>query len=125
MNVFFATTFSAFAQDYKHPHLDASGQVVDSVGTKLGWITKEGVIYNAKGEKIGAIEQQELVNYKGHRLGVIGKDVTFKDNDGKVVFYIDATSKANSAKYSIHKEKLLPPSMKITRLKHVQFIVCA
>jgi len=98
LNVFLVTTFSAFAQDYKHPHLDGSGQVVDSVGIKLGWITTEGLIYNAKGEKMGAIEQQELVDYKGHRLGVIGKDGTFKDNDGRVLFYIDATSKGERCK---------------------------
>ncbi len=31
-------------ENYKHPHLNSSGQVLDSTGTKLGWI-KEGVIY--------------------------------------------------------------------------------
>ncbi|MEI9921069.1 MAG: 5-fold beta-flower protein [Bacteroidota bacterium] len=90
---------SSFAQnDYKHPYLNGTGNVVDSTGTKLGWITKEGVIYDAKGEKVGTIVKQELFDYKGHRLGTMGKDGKFKDNEGKTVFYIDATSKGEHCK---------------------------
>jgi hypothetical protein len=90
---------TAVAQDnYKHPYLNGSGQVVDSTGTKLGWITKEGAIYNAKGEKVGAIVKQDLFDYKGHRLGSIAKDGTFKNNEGAVLFYIDATSKGERCK---------------------------
>ena len=86
------------AQDnYKHPHLNASGQVLDSTGTKLGWI-KEGIIYNAKGEKVGKIEKQELLDYKGHKLGRIGKDGTFYDEKGVVVFTIEPGSKGEKCK---------------------------
>jgi len=99
LNVVVFATFSAFAQDnYKHPYLNGSGQVVDSTGMKLGWITKEGVIYNAKGEKVGAIVKQDLFDYKGHRLGSADKDGTFKNNEGTVLFYIDATSKGERCK---------------------------
>lgn len=84
-------------ENYKHPHLNSSGQVMDSTGTKLGWI-KEGVIYNSKGEKVGKIEKEELFDYKGHKLGKIGKDGTFYDPAGTVVFTVEANSKGEKCK---------------------------
>lgn len=89
---------SVFAQEnYKHPHLNASGHVLDSTGTKLGWI-KDGIIYDAKGEKVGKIEKEELFDYKSHRLGKIGKDGTFYDEKGVIVFTIEANSKGEKCK---------------------------
>jgi len=88
-----------FAQDnYKHPQLNSSGHVLDSTGTKLGWISKKGTIYNAKGEKVGSIVKQELLDSKGHRLGTIGSDGTFKNNEGVMVFYVESTSKGEQCK---------------------------
>ncbi len=88
----------AYAQDnYKHPHLNSSGQVLDSTGTKLGWV-KEGIIYNTNGEKIGKIEKQEISDYKGHKLGTIGKDGTFYDPKGTIVFTIEPGSKGEKCK---------------------------
>lgn len=94
----FVSIITARAQEnYKHPHLNSSGHVLDSAGTKLGWI-KDGVIYNAKGEKVGKIERQELVDYKGHKLGNVGKDGTFYNEKGEVVFTIDSNSKGEACK---------------------------
>lgn len=84
--------------NYKHPYLNASGHGLDSTGNKLGWITKEGVIYNANGEKVGTIEKQILTDYKGHKLGTIGKDGSFRDADDKLVFTIESTSKGEKCK---------------------------
>jgi hypothetical protein len=99
LNVVVFAGFASFAQDnYKHPYLNGSGHVADSTGTKLGWITKEGVIYDASGEKVGAIVKQELFDYKGHRLGSTAKDGTFKNNEGTVLFYVDVTSKGERCK---------------------------
>jgi hypothetical protein len=87
------------AQDnYKHPQLNSSGHVLDSTGTKLGWITKEGTIFNSKGEKVGAIVKQELFDSKGHRLGSIGSDGTFKNDQGVMVFYVESKSKGELCK---------------------------
>lgn len=87
------------AQDnYKHPQLNSSGHVLDSTGIKLGWITKKGAIYNAKGEKVGAIVKQELFDSKGHRLGSIGSDGTFKNDQGVMVFYVESGSKGEQCK---------------------------
>lgn len=95
----FAFASQIIAQDnYKHPQLNSSGHVLDSAGTELGWITKEGIVYNAKGEKIAKIEKQELTDYKGHKLGKIGKDGTFYDPNGIVVFTIEPNSKGEKCK---------------------------
>ena len=93
----FMTTAIHAQENYKHPHLNSSGTVLDSTGTKLGWI-KGGIIYNAKGEKVGKIEKQELTDYKGHKLGKIGKDGTFYDDKGAVVFTIEPGSKGEKCK---------------------------
>ena len=84
-------------QNYKHPTLNAAGHVLDSTGTKLGWI-KNGVIYNSNGEQIGKFEQRDLVDYKGHKLGTVGKDGAFYDEKGVVVFTIDKGSKGEQCK---------------------------
>src|ERR1041384_1292749 len=83
--------------DYKHPHLDDSGHVLDSTGTTLGWI-KDGVIFNSHGEKVGKIEKEHLYDYKGHRLGRIGKDGTFYDENDAVVFTIETTNQGEKCK---------------------------
>lgn len=96
--VLIAMCSSLMAQDnYKHPQLNSSGQVLDSTGTKLGWI-KEGVIYSANGEKVGKIEKEELLDYKGHKLGKIDKDGTFYDPKGAIVFTIEPGSKGEKCK---------------------------
>lgn len=84
-------------ENYKHPHLNSSGHVLDSAGTKMGWI-KDGVIYDSKGMKVGKIEKEELLDYKGHKLGKIGKDGTFYDEKGTVVFTIEPGSKGEKCK---------------------------
>ncbi len=91
------STFGQSQHDYKHPHLDGSGQVLDSTGVKLGWI-KDGVVFNAKGEQVGKIEKHELFDYKGHRLGKIGKDGAFYDEKGDLVFTIESNSKGEACK---------------------------
>ena len=88
-----------FAQEnYKHPHLNSAGHVLDSTGTKLGWVTKNGIIYDAKGETAGKIVNQELFDYKGHKLGKIGEDGKFYDSNGKMVFVVDPSSKGEKCK---------------------------
>ena len=91
------SNFAVAQENYKHPHLNSSGYVMDSTGTKLGWV-KDGVVYNAKGEKVGKIEKQELFDYKGHKIGKVGNDGTFYDAKGVVVFTVDANSKGEECK---------------------------
>lgn len=95
------------AQDnYKHPHLNSSGHVVDSTGTKLGWI-RDGVVYNSKGEEVALIKKKQLVDSKGHLLGSIAKDGTFSDTKGTVVFTIESGSKGDKCKVLDPKGKVI------------------
>ena len=108
-------TSPLYAQDnYKHPHLNSAGHVLDSTGTKLGWI-KDGIVYDAKGEKVGRIEQGELLDYKGHKLGKIGRDGTFSDPNGVVVFTIEPGSKGE-------KCKVFDPQGKVIATVHESYI---
>ena len=109
-----ATTVAVCAQeDYKHPQLNAEGHVLDSTGTKLGWI-KDGVIFNAKGEEVGKIEKGELVDYKGHKLGKVAKDGTFYDEKGVMIFTVEPNSKGE-------KCKLFDPKGKVVATVHENY----
>jgi hypothetical protein len=92
-----ASPLGTFAQEHKHPHMNASGHVLDSAGTKLGWI-KNGTIYNAKGEVVGKLENENLLDYKGHKMGKVGKDGSFVDESGKLVFTIESNAKGEACK---------------------------
>ncbi len=97
-----------FAQnDYKYSYLNAAGEVLDSVGTKLGGITPEGIIYNFKGEKVASIQEQELLDNKGRLLGKIGNKGTFYDAKGAVVFTIEPNSKGEKCKVFDPKGKVM------------------
>ncbi len=97
-----------FAQnDYKYPYLNAGGEVLDSVGVKLGGITPEGIIYNYKGQKIASIEEQQLIDYRGKLLGKIGDKGAFFDERGSVVFTIEPNSKGEKCKVFNSKGKVI------------------
>ncbi len=83
---------------YKHPHLNASGHVLDSTGVKLGWVTKEGIVYNAQGEKVASIKNNELHDPKGKRMGTIDKNGTYHNDKGAVVFTIDTNDKGEKCR---------------------------
>lgn len=84
------STLSVQAQnDYKHPQINAKGEVLDEKGVKLGWVTKEGIINNNKGKKIAFIDAQgNVVDEKGKKLGRVGKNDTFYNAEGTAVFTI-------------------------------------
>lgn len=75
--------------DYKHPQINAKGEVLDEQGVKLGWVTKEGIINNNKGKKIAFIDTQgNVTDEKGKKLGRVGKNDTFYNADGTAVFTV-------------------------------------
>jgi hypothetical protein len=107
MIAFAGNTFAQTGYNYKHPHITASGEVLDSTGNKLGWITRGGEIYNSAGTKIGKIVANKLVNYKGHNLGTIGKDGTFSDEQGVAVLTVDPKSKGEKCQVFDPKGKVI------------------
>lgn len=97
-----------FAQnDYKYTYLNAAGEVLDSVGTKLGGITPEGIIYNFKGEKVASVQELEVLDNSGHLIGKIGNKGTFYNAKGAVVFTIEPNSKGEKCKVFNSKGKVV------------------
>jgi hypothetical protein len=113
-----ALTAPLYAQkdvaDYKHPYLNASGQVLDSAGSKLGWITKEGIIHNTKGEKVAFIRGNEVVDAAGKKLGRIEKNVTYYNSEGAMVFTIEPNSKGERC-------KIFDPNGKVIAFVHESY----
>lgn len=93
--------------NYKHPYLNASGHVLDSAGLELGWITKEGIVHNAKGEKVAFIKGSDLLDANGKKLGRIGKNGTYYNNEGAIVFTIEPNSKGERCKIFDPKGKVI------------------
>ncbi len=93
--------------NYKHPYLNSSGHVLDSAGSELGWITKEGIINNAKGEKIAFIKGSEVLDADGKKLGRIEKNGTYYNNEGAIVFTIEPNSKGEKCKIFDPKGKVI------------------
>lgn len=92
------SSFVIFAQDdFKHPHVNSSGHVVDHAGNKMGWV-KDGIVYDADGKQIGKIENEDIFDQKGHKIGKLGKDGTLYDHKGEVVYTVQTNS---SGKHNI------------------------
>lgn len=67
------------AQNYKAPKIDASGKITDKDGKQIGTITKEGVISDAKGVKLGHIDGNGMLidDKTGEKLGKAEKNGNF------------------------------------------------
>jgi hypothetical protein len=86
--------------NYKHPQINAKGEFLDAQGIKQGWITKEGIIKNAKGEKVAFIDAQgNLLDAQGKKMGRAAKNGTFYDEGGAAVLTV-ATSKGEQCEVS-------------------------
>jgi Heavy metal binding domain len=75
----------AQAQNYKAPTIDASGKIYNRDGSHIGSVTKEGVISDAAGVKIGHVDGNGmLVDEKtGENLGKAEKNGNFAPHFGK------------------------------------------
>jgi len=72
-------TSAANAQNYKASKIDASGKVTNPEGIHIGWVTKEGVIKDTSGNKVGYIDSEgNLLDGKsGKKMGKAGKNGNF------------------------------------------------
>jgi YHS domain-containing protein len=76
--------------------IDSKGRVIDATGnvyiggTKLGTISMDSIVRNAKGKPMAFLKPGGiLVNYKGRILGRMGKDgETYYNADGAVVYQV-------------------------------------
>lgn len=72
--------------NYKHPQVNAKGEFLDANGIKQGWITKEGIIMNAKGNKVALVDGQgNVVDANGKKMGRVAKNGTYYSADGAVL----------------------------------------
>lgn len=81
-------TSMAFAQNYKAPKIDASGNFMDAKGKKIGTITKDGMM-DDMGMKMASIDAEgNLIDANGKKLGKAEKNGNFmykfsETGDGK------------------------------------------
>ena len=70
----FQNSFAQQTKDYKGHVIDAKGNVYFN-STKVGYITKDSLIKNARGKKIGFINPDgSVTDANGKMLGKAGKD---------------------------------------------------
>lgn len=66
-------------------HINQSGEVIDGLGTKLGYISKEDIVFNNQGQKLGFIKNGKVYDADGNSLGKAKKDGRYYNNDGMMV----------------------------------------
>ena len=93
-----AVSYSQQTPNYKHPYLNASGKVLDEKDNIIGEVTKDGTVKNGKGEVVGYIKGADLTDVAGKKIGWVGKNGTFYDDKGSVVFTVDPKSKGERCK---------------------------
>lgn len=95
----FAISYAQSAgPNYKHPYLNASGEVLDEKDAIVGTVSKDGVIKNGKGEVIGYIKGSDVTEPNGKKIGRIGKNGTLYDDKGAILFTVDEKSKGERCK---------------------------
>lgn len=94
-----ATTYAQGAgPNYKHPYLNASGEVLDEKDVIVGIVTKDGIVKNAKGEIVAYIKGTDVTEAGGKKIGWIGKNGILYDDTGAIVFTVDEKSKGERCK---------------------------
>lgn len=73
------------ARNYKLRSINAQGEVLDEYGTKLGYISKEDIVYNSEGKKLGFIENGKVYDAEGKPLGKAKKNGSYYNNQGENV----------------------------------------
>jgi hypothetical protein len=83
----------SIAQNYKSQfNINATGQIENDKGVKLGTIEKDGTIKNSKGDVTGkAVKNNKgvvLSDKLGKKMGAVSEDGTLTGANGKVLFKI-------------------------------------
>lgn len=64
-------------------HINAMGEVSDDQGTKLGYISKEEIVFNNEGKKLGFFENGKVYDADGKPLGKAKKNGAYHNNKGE------------------------------------------
>lgn len=83
-------SISAQASDKtkRQMYINAKGEVMDR-GIKLGHISKEDIVYNNKGKKLGFIKNGKVYDAEGNSLGKAKKGGKYYNESGAFVLYVD------------------------------------
>lgn len=73
------------AHNYKLRSINAQGEILDENGTKLGYISKEDVVYSNEGKKLGFYENGKVYDAEGKPLGKAKKNGRYYNNQGENV----------------------------------------
>jgi hypothetical protein len=91
-------TVNTFAQTSKDSSknekivINAKGGIYSHTGTKLGYITKDNVVKNNKGETLYSIDKVgTVVDAKGHKLGFAKNNGDYVNNAGETVLQLKNT----------------------------------
>jgi hypothetical protein len=83
-------SISAQASDKtkRQMYINAKGEVLDR-GIKLGYISKEDIVYNNKGKKLGFIKNGKVYDAEGNSLGKAKKGGQYYNDSGEFVLYVE------------------------------------
>jgi hypothetical protein len=68
--------------------INAKGEVLDR-GIKLGHISKEDIVYNNRGKKLGFIKNGKVYDAEGNSLGKAKKGGKYYNDSGEFVLYVE------------------------------------
>ncbi|MBS1528136.1 MAG: DUF3659 domain-containing protein [Bacteroidetes bacterium] len=87
--VFAASAFAQKTKDstkYNFITIDGKGGIHNHAGTKLGYITRDNIVKDLKGQTVYFIDKDgNVVDAKGNKMGKARKDGFYYNNDGQVV----------------------------------------
>ncbi|WP_445735936.1 DUF3347 domain-containing protein [Mariniflexile sp.] len=82
------TTFAqANDKTKRQVYINGKGEVLDGE-TKLGYISKEDIIYNNQGKKLGFIKNGAVFDAEGNSLGKAKKGGQYYNKNGEFVLYV-------------------------------------
>lgn len=67
------------------------GEIMDH-GTKLGYISKEDIVFNHQDKKLGFIENGKVYDSEGNILGKARKNGRYYKNNGENVLYVSGNN---------------------------------
>lgn len=99
--------FSQIVKDSKGHLIDSKGDIYFN-GSQVGSVSKDQIIKDSKGEKVGFIDEKgNLVDAKGKKLGHWGKDgKTYYDANGVVMYKVEDDADETCNIYDAKGKKL-------------------
>lgn len=91
-----STSAQASDKNKRQLYINGNGEVTDR-GIKLGYISKEDIVFNNQGKKLGFIKNGKVYDADGNSMGKAKKGGKYYNNNGELVLYV----KGNNEKCQI------------------------